>query len=101
MGLFPLISAVPPQSNTRLGPFHLTGSNPWLLSRLPLLAAEGMGPVLSADWFWPWGSKGFTPWLLFGYFLAIQKVASANWHFERNINRMKRDVSKISIPAQQ
>ena len=96
-----MASAVPPQSNTRLAPFHLFLLNPWWLPRLPQPAAEGMGPVLSADWFWPWGSKGFTPWLLFGYFLAIQKVASANWHFERNINRMKRDVSKISIPAQQ
>ena len=44
------------------------------LRRLPLLAAEGMGPVLSADWFWPWGSKGFTPWSVFGYFLLIKKV---------------------------
>ena len=50
-----------------------------------------MGPVLSADWFWPWGSKGFTPWLLFGYFLAIQKVASANRRFDRNKNRMQRN----------
>ena len=47
-----MASAVPPQSNTRLGPFHLFLLNPWRLSRLPLLAAEGMGPVLSADWFW-------------------------------------------------
>ena len=47
-----MASAVPPQSNTRLGPFHLFLLNPWRLSSLPLLAAEGMGPVLSADWFW-------------------------------------------------
>ena len=94
-----MASAVPPQSNTRLGLFHLFLLNPWRLSRLPQPAAEGMGPVLSADWFWPWGSKGFTPWLLFGYFLAIQKVATANRRFERNKNRMKLNVSKISTPA--
>ena len=47
-----MASAVPPQSNTRLGLFHLFLLNPWRLSRLPQPAAEGMGPVLSADWFW-------------------------------------------------
>ena len=56
-----MASAVPPQSNTRLGLFHLFLLNPWLLSRLPLLAAEGMGPVLSADWFWPWGFQRGVP----------------------------------------
>ena len=47
-----MASAVPPQSNTRLGLFHLFLLNPWRLSSLPRPAAEGMGPVLSADWFW-------------------------------------------------
>ena len=47
-----MASAVPPQSNTRLGLFHLFLLNPRRLSRLPQQAAEGMGPVLSADWFW-------------------------------------------------
>ena len=47
-----MASAVPPQSNTRLAPFHLFLLNPWWLPRLPQPAAEGMGPVLSADWFW-------------------------------------------------
>ena len=84
-----MASAVPPQSNTRLAPFHLFLLNPWRLSRPPQQAAEGMGPVLSADWFWPWGSKGVTPWLLFGYFLAIQKVAYPALRFERSITRMK------------
>ena len=47
-----MASAVPPQSNTRLAPFHLFLLNPRRLSSLPRPAAEGMGPVLSADWFW-------------------------------------------------
>ena len=48
-----------------------------------------MGPVLSADWFWPWGSKGLAPWSVFGYFLLTKKVTSANRRFDRSINRMK------------
>ena len=37
--------------------------------------------------------------MLFGYFLAIQKVAYSVLRCERNINRMKRSVAKISTPA--
>ena len=50
-----------------------------------------MGPVLSADWFWPWGSKGFTPWSVFGYFLLTKKVTSSALRFERNKDRMRRN----------
>ena len=116
MGLFPPASAVPPQSNTRLGPFHLFMLNP---KRLPLPFALGGGgngsgtkrrlvlavgfqgvyPLVSL-----WllssdeesnitrtsaptgvnyirenpagqkGSKGFTLWSVFGYFLLTKKV---------------------------
>ena len=69
-----MVSAVPPQSNTRLGPFHLFLLNPWRLSRLPQPAAEGMGPVLSADWFWPWGSKGLAPGRFFVPFWRVKKA---------------------------
>ena len=45
--------------------------------------------------------KGKPLWSVFGYFLLIKKVTSSNQRFDRNKDRMKRNVSEISIPAQQ
>ena len=44
--------------------------------------------------------KGKPLWPLFRAFLAGQKGTASDRRFERNKNRMKRDVSKIRIPAQ-
>ena len=45
--------------------------------------------------------KGRPLWPIFGHFLLAKKVASADRRGWLNKNRMKRDVAKISSPAQQ